>query len=594
VEKYVICHLSLTEKILPLVVKQIPISSTNLTIKIYSGEVLMSNAFGILKNLKSLSINGDKLRSFQEVNKDSFTGLTELTFLSIAHSNITTLPKECFAPLTNLEKLSLSHNRLDNVADGLLKAPPTIQYLDLSWNAFKIFPYVLVKKMPNLAFLDIGHNAIDVLNLDFSASAKLGELRMSSTGVTSLQDNTFNGLGNLRTLLLKHNLKLKIVSTIAFAPLKNLESLTIENGLLQMKAGHFKSLTKLKILSLIDAFKMQKFPPKFFEGLNSLETLNLRSCGLREVEDFDFRPFVSSTLKNLDLSYNNLPVIQNNTFYGCKNLEVLNLAHKLASKDNKPRVFQHCAFTGLSALKLLDISSNNLEIIQKNFDVVLGMVKSADIVALKNNVTCNCGILPFSNWVQETNASLEMLCHQPLNVKDIQINSLNSTFLKCNRKPVFDYKLNVTTKPINIGKNITYECSAYAYHGYPNVTYNVTKGNPFPSNDTNIIESKKIGTDGMYRMYLKFEFESYQKEYIGTITCTASNDYGNSHMMIDVTYESSGGLAIWAIVIIVIVVVVVVAGAAALMWWLYQRSINETSLLNTSVSVDSTLTRTYV
>lgn len=72
----------------------------------------------------------------------TFSGMSKLKSLQLAHNQITELPVGIFSGLDNLRRLQLSGNRLDSLPDGLFHALPQIEQIDVRLNPGAPFPIV--------------------------------------------------------------------------------------------------------------------------------------------------------------------------------------------------------------------------------------------------------------------------------------------------------------------------------------------------------------------------------------------------------------------------------------------------------------------
>ncbi|NXI23404.1 CA210 protein, partial [Sterrhoptilus dennistouni] len=111
--------------------------------------------------------------------------------------------------------------------------PRNITSLDLSFN-FLVMPHhrTLLKHFPSLHSLNLSSNA--KLTLSPAVFSSLGALRLldlSSCGITYIHMDTFKGLGNLHTLLLRNN-SLQELDVPFLLPLKALSHLDLQHNAL--------------------------------------------------------------------------------------------------------------------------------------------------------------------------------------------------------------------------------------------------------------------------------------------------------------------------------------------------------------------------
>ncbi|NXH27761.1 LRC19 protein, partial [Myiagra hebetior] len=111
--------------------------------------------------------------------------------------------------------------------------PRNITSLDLSFNSL-VMPHhrTLLKHFPSLHSLNLSSNA--KLTLSPAVFSNLGALRLldlSSCGITYIHMDTFEGLGNLHTLLLRNN-SLQELNVPFLLPLKALFHLDLQDNVL--------------------------------------------------------------------------------------------------------------------------------------------------------------------------------------------------------------------------------------------------------------------------------------------------------------------------------------------------------------------------
>ncbi|NWV22708.1 LRC19 protein, partial [Origma solitaria] len=111
--------------------------------------------------------------------------------------------------------------------------PRNITSLDLSFNSL-VMPHhrTLLKHFPSLHSLNLSSNA--KLTLSPAVFSNLRELRLldlSSCGITDIHMDTFTGLGNLHTLLLRNN-SLQELDVPFLLPLKALFHLDLQHNML--------------------------------------------------------------------------------------------------------------------------------------------------------------------------------------------------------------------------------------------------------------------------------------------------------------------------------------------------------------------------
>uniref|UniRef100_A0A6C0ECI7 Uncharacterized protein n=1 Tax=viral metagenome TaxID=1070528 RepID=A0A6C0ECI7_9ZZZZ len=212
----------------------------------------------------------------------------------------------------------------------------------------------------------------------------LKSLRLNANRLTTIKENTFDGLTNLQELHLSNN-RLREIKANTFDKLTNLQILHLRNiQITEVKENTFGRLTNLKELDLSNN-QLTKIKECVFDGLTNLQKLYLLSNGLIEIKENTFDKLTNlqalnlnrnrlteikentfnrlTNLQTLDLGFNSLTEIKENTFDRLTNLQILNLQYNYLT-EIKENIFD--SLTNLKELKL--ISTNLTEIKENVFD----------------------------------------------------------------------------------------------------------------------------------------------------------------------------------------------------------------------------------
>ena len=151
--------------------------------------------------------------------------------------------------------------------------------------------------------LETGKSCLDITPADL---AEVQELTIVGDYYTNrylarLNSGDFDGLSNLRTLILQDNALASLPADI-FSSLSNLEVLDLnDNDLTELPPGVFKGLSNLRGLDLGNN-ELTEFPPGVFKGLSNLYSLGLVGNELAELHDDTFDDL--SNLRLLSLRAN--------------------------------------------------------------------------------------------------------------------------------------------------------------------------------------------------------------------------------------------------------------------------------------------------
>jgi len=285
-------------------------------------------------HVKGLCLEYMGLRSIPEVWFQKISSLTSLTSLSLSNNyslTVLSLP-ESIGNLKNLKNLKMTNNQLGEIPE---------KFGDLE----------------NLEELDLTGNSLKTLPESFGNLKNLMSLSLTGNRLKKLP-NSIGDLKNLRNLNLRNNYELEEIPK-SFGDLENLEELDLTGNSLKTLPESFGNLKNLKSLSLSDnrAGNSLKTLPESFGNLKNLMSLSLSDNRIEKLPNSigDLK-----NLRNLNMRNNELEEIPE-SFVDLENLEELNLAGNslktLLERFGKLKNLMK----GLSLLKYLDLSRNNLQ-----------------------------------------------------------------------------------------------------------------------------------------------------------------------------------------------------------------------------------------
>ncbi len=182
--------------------------------------------------------------------------------------------------------------------------------------------------------------------------------------ITSLREGDFDGLVNLRELVLSYN-QLSELPPNVFSDLDNLEDLLLDNNLLEaLPANIFSDVVNLKFLQL-DNNQLEALPANVFSGLSDLEFLLLNNNRLVNLPAKAFPNL--SNLIFLWLHENRLTGIPAGVFSDIDDLLELTLS------GNQLTSLPSGIFSGLTSLQRLFLEENQFTVIPA--DVFAGLPK---------------------------------------------------------------------------------------------------------------------------------------------------------------------------------------------------------------------------
>ena len=232
-----------------------------------------------------------------------------------------------------------------------------------------------------LARLDLNDNSLTTLpgNI-FDGLSKLQNLYLDYNDLTALPGNLFDGLSSLEVLNLRNN-KLTSLPGNLFDGLSNLNDLNLRVNLLTgLPVGIFGDLSSLDKLR-IDHNRFTSLHQDLFEDLSSLISLNLSVNTLTSLHQDLFDGL--STLEDLHLDYNDLISLHEDLFDDLPNLKHLFIG------GNDLSSLHEDLFDGLSKLENLHIDYTDLSSLHE--DLFDGLSELYNL-NLSNNLLLN--VLP--------------------------------------------------------------------------------------------------------------------------------------------------------------------------------------------------------
>ncbi|RZF42392.1 hypothetical protein LSTR_LSTR004200 [Laodelphax striatellus] len=301
----------------------------------------------IPKWIETLDFSGNKLTDDPTpLDFSMFPNIVELNLNKNLLHSIPSMQTD-----VNLTTLSLSHNRILTVNSQKLEKFPSLKNLDLSGNHITELKHGMFPNCSTIKSLNLNNNNIGkIVNISFDGLRSLTELKLNRNNLTSLSTYIFSPLVNLETLEMSQN-QLTEITAYSFFNLVNLTTLRIrQNAIHTLNDGAFFRLINLHVLQL-DRNQIRNVTKNWLYSLKSLHRLSLSHNAIREIEG-DWED--CSNLTDLDLSFNQVPAIEENTF---RHLDKLK---KLILSNNHIMSISEGAFTHTPELIVLDLNYNKI------------------------------------------------------------------------------------------------------------------------------------------------------------------------------------------------------------------------------------------
>ncbi|PIC46380.1 hypothetical protein B9Z55_006090 [Caenorhabditis nigoni] len=334
-------------------------------------DLITENMFGSSSSseLKSLNLAHNKIHT---ISSRSFSDLDNLQQLRLSHNNIRTIPSMTFANLKNLRYLDLSHNRIIKILPSALYQLPALDVLHLDQNnlneidrdAFRSFGDLQTFKLSHNAFrrfsceflgsitqihqLDLSSNQIN--EIDVSCIARgLRKLSLASNSIEKVHRKLLQDATELISIDISHNGIIDVDSD-AFAECRKLADVKLSHNYIRnLWKGTFQYQEKLHSLDI--SFNDILFLHQGTFGKNNILQLHLNNNKLSRIP-LEALSSTMTSLHLLDLSFNNIKIVDSSQLTSFGNLSVLSFA------NNKVDSIEDGAFENLLSLKILDLSNN--------------------------------------------------------------------------------------------------------------------------------------------------------------------------------------------------------------------------------------------
>jgi Leucine-rich repeat (LRR) protein len=316
--------------------------------------------FQYLDSLKYLNLSNNKLKF---IDSFVFGFLIKLNELNLASNNISFLNASCFFNLRSLKKLSMNFNKINST--DFLKSNKNdlynLEYLNLEENKIVFINERHFQSYLNLSSLNLNSNPIESIHGNSFMELKLLKtLRLSNTKIDSLFLNSY-----LREL----DLSFLNASISGIEKITNIEWINLANSKVNCSFEFFLSFATKYVDFSYNQFKWDDDSKMFNVIGSALEVLKLRQTNLQKIDHINLKNLIN--LKHLDLSFNNLSFISQDSFEFNLNLEYLDLS------SNSLYEFSIV----LNKLKYLNLDNNQIN----STNEVLKDYYSIEIFKMTNN-----------------------------------------------------------------------------------------------------------------------------------------------------------------------------------------------------------------
>ncbi|KAH8379580.1 hypothetical protein KR009_005829 [Drosophila setifemur] len=311
---------------------------------------LHSSGFSILPNLRYLNLSGCGLDHIQGKH---FAVESALQRLDASYNQMVTLDRDFFVNLRKLIYANFTHNNLTHCD---LPHMPLLNRLELGQNRLVSATFGVCPQLQNLVI-----NDNQLVQLDINAFRGLNgliDLQLSGNKLTSIGQETFQPLGQLRVLNLSRN-ALGALRPNVFGAAQNfvlhLQQLDVSSNRIRLLFDNqFRALARLQMLD-ISRNSIASLSGGHFVGLGALRKLYLQSNDILEIKPDTFAALVN--LDTLDLSYNSLEYLEDQIF----GANTMSRMRRLNLNGNHLKQLHPLAFSSLPFLEYLRLGHNELK-----------------------------------------------------------------------------------------------------------------------------------------------------------------------------------------------------------------------------------------
>ncbi|XP_054277329.1 carboxypeptidase N subunit 2-like isoform X2 [Macrosteles quadrilineatus] len=157
-----------------------------------------------LRSLRELDLSGNSLAG--PLGPSTLPRLPNLSVLSLAHNQLSSVTRGALAGLDALSSLSLHHNQIDVLEDHAFRAIATLGELNLAHNRIVAVSGASLAHLAGLKKLDIAHNFLRAITSDLTQPLRnLTELRLDDNDISMVATDAFSFNIRLKRFTLSEN-----------------------------------------------------------------------------------------------------------------------------------------------------------------------------------------------------------------------------------------------------------------------------------------------------------------------------------------------------------------------------------------------------
>ena len=401
---------------------------------------------------------------------------------------------------------------------------PKLKILDLSNCSIDMIEKNVFQNLTNLYMLDLSNNGLtSVQPYAFTGLHKLKILNMHNNHLKHIQEHTFHGL-NLTFLNLGNNTELATVHSKAFEASHIHELIIYSCHLVTLPGTLLKPLSaSLRRFSLYRNTLPLLIPTTLFEGL-ALERLDL---SYNQISNWNFTQFVRSNVIQFMGNFignKSESIIRN--IIDCESLGIANTGlqqfridmesasvssiKQLDLSDNEMYHLESETFKQFQSLEILLLANNSLRTIPDKFGEIFSRLTRLDVSA--NPFHCNCELLWLKRWLTKNKSKLRMRATCIVAGHRIPIINIDDKSFRCLAPHIIHMSSDVAAN----GSEVIFNCSARGDPA-PEVTWYAPGTVPITTSQSTAIQKTVTVT----------VFTANSQSVIGDYICVARNSEGS-------------------------------------------------------------------
>lgn len=310
-----------------------------------------------------------------------------ITTVHFVNSRLSSLPRRIFQKFINMKTLNCDGVNLQSLSEADMANATNLKEFSCNSNYVKLLEAKLFGKNGKLESIDISINDIKSIHVtSFNGLSVLKKLLLYDNELSSLADDTFKDLIHLEEINLSNN-QIQIIGEKLFSWCKQLKYIYINDNLIHtIHESAFVNNEEIAFLEIsnnhLTSLETNTSMSGLYANNNQLKSIHLGSIGYLSFYNNSIKNVTftiasdilslnmsknnlsadsmsdsitkCSSLKSLDLSFNNLGRLNVSTFLELNELQILNLQSTNLSRIDYG-LFQH-----QTKLEQMDISYNQL------------------------------------------------------------------------------------------------------------------------------------------------------------------------------------------------------------------------------------------